>query len=249
MHDDVVEVGLQGGRLTRRGVLVDAQLLHLPVDVEATDGGIGRAQIQAQHLGPAGDAVHLGDVQLVVADLAALDGVEGLGDGSLDGDVALEGDGTNPLDHLLADGLAVGGGGDDALDAPVGQLAQLDKAHLGALHTGVLDPGAQLDRLAEDSLAVVLQGDLVGAQDDGVAVAVVILGLVLAVALGLCGGQPGLMLGGALGLLCFLLGFGLGLLESLLRRSLFAIGTFCALCGGGVLGRRDGLLFVGHSGQ
>lgn len=248
VHDDVLQMRLERSRQPRRSVFREAQPLHLAVDLVAADGGVGSTQRQAQHLGPAGDAVHLGDVQLVVGDLAALDGLEGLLHLRLDGDVALERDGADPLDHLLADGLAVGAGGHHALDGPVAQLAQLDEAHLGALHARVLDPGTQLDRLAEVRLAVGFEGDLGGGESDYIAVAVVVLGLVLGVGTGLRSGLLGLLLGRAFGLLGLLLCFGLGLLEGLLGGACLALSTLGALCRGLLGGLLGGRLLVGHGG-
>lgn len=94
VHHNVFQVRLERRRHgVAGGVLVagaEIQALHLAVDIVAANGRVGRAQRQAQHLRPARNAVHLGNVQLKLADLAALDGLERLLDRRLDRDVALE---------------------------------------------------------------------------------------------------------------------------------------------------------------
>lgn len=211
VHDDVIEVCVKGGRQAGRRV-ANVQLLHLAVNVEAADGSVGRSEGQAEHLGAAGNAVDLGDVELVVGDLAALDGLEGLRDGGFNGDVALEADRADPLGHLLGNWCSLGRRGDNALDAPVLDLAQLDEAHLGALHPALLNPRAELDRLAEVLVAISPQCHLLAAQLHHITVAVVVLGLVVGGLLGSVGSPLGLQLGCFLRLFCLLLCLCLGLL-------------------------------------
>lgn len=246
VHDGVVEVGGHAGRrdVVEREVL-DALLDFLDrvasvLVVEVGDGPIGNDETHAQDLGARSNAVTLSDVQFVVRHADALDRLERLFDLGLNQDVALEIQSTDPLDHLLGDGRALGAGSNDTLDSPVALLTQLNEGHLGALHAGVLDPGTDLDRLAEEVIANVLELDSLSLDlGGGSDVAVVFLGQVLgAASSGLCGSLLGLVLGGTFGLLGLLLGLGLGLLESLLGGTGLAALAGLSASSGGCLGRR-----------
>lgn len=253
VHGGVVEVGAEGGI----GHGVDGQRGNTFLDrlssisagilvFEAGNCAIGDSQAHAEYRRSRGDEVALGDVELVVGHLAALDGVEGLCNLGLDHDEALQGKGAGPLDHLFGHGGALGSGDHHTLDGPVPLLAKLDKGHLGTLQTRVLDPGPEPDDLVEVLLAEVPKVHALGLDlGGGRYVAVVFLGKVLGGAAGgLCSSSGSLPLGSLPGLLGLLLSLGLGLLSGLFRGAGALSTGVLSRGGGGGLGVRRGR--VGH---
>lgn len=83
------------------------------------------------------------DVDLVVLDGGALDGLGSLLDQTSDDDCAFGADGTAELDHLLAELVT---GGNDSLDGAQ-VLAQVKESQLRRLNTSVLNPAAEGDLL------------------------------------------------------------------------------------------------------
>lgn len=143
VHGRVVEVSrhararhvIQRGGLDRLARLLHVGRTRAFLVVKVDDGLARHGETHAEDLGTRRHAVALGDVQLVGGHAHALDGLQRLLQPALDEDEALERQVADPFHHLLGDGLALGAGGHDALDRPVSLLAQLDKRHLGALHS------------------------------------------------------------------------------------------------------------------
>ncbi|KAI6776456.1 hypothetical protein HG530_000401 [Fusarium avenaceum] len=186
------------------------------------------------------DGFDLGRASLCIDHLITLDGLERLLHLGLDNNKTLGVDVGNPLHHAAADNGFLLRGHNNTLDVPVTSLAELDKAHLGTLHTRVLEPSTDDNGLSIVGFVEGADFDFLGVLAEvggsNLLVSVVVLGgVILEAEFG--GSLLGSELSSALSLESLLLGLGLGLLETLLRR------------GSSVVGRRDlrwGGSFVGH---